>query len=110
MDACRWHLCRCKNGGSAPPAGGSQETLHQACAQTKGGIAFILAARDSALDAVDGSSTRHVSATDVGAVKAPTIQRSYPCRQSRQSVSTSPSRSFRSMASMRPAKWLFAGS
>ena len=38
---------------------------------------------------MDGSSSRHVSATDVGAVKAPTIQRSYPCRQSRQSVSTS---------------------
>src|SRR5258705_8444606 len=32
---------------------------------------------------------------DVGAVKAPTIQRSYPCRRSRQSVSTSPSRSSR---------------
>src|SRR5271170_2385968 len=34
---------------------------------------------------------RHVSAMDVGAVKAPTIQRSEPCRRSRQSVSTSPS-------------------
>ena len=31
----------------------------------------------SAVDAVDGSSTRHVSAMDVGAVKAPMIQRSY---------------------------------
>ena len=30
----------------------------------------------SAFDAVDGSSTRHVSAMDVGAVKAPTIRRS----------------------------------
>jgi hypothetical protein len=30
----------------------------------------------SAVDAVDGSSTRHVSAMDVGAVKAPTIRRS----------------------------------
>ena len=30
----------------------------------------------SAYDAVDGSSTRHVSAMDVGAVKAPTIRRS----------------------------------
>ena len=30
----------------------------------------------SAFDAVDGSSTRHVSATEVGAVKAPTIRRS----------------------------------
>src|SRR5277367_2344291 len=30
----------------------------------------------SLIDAVDGSSTRHVSAMDVGAVKAPTIRRS----------------------------------
>jgi hypothetical protein len=30
----------------------------------------------SVIDAVDGSSTRHVSAMDVGAVKAPTIRRS----------------------------------
>src|SRR5271156_539443 len=30
----------------------------------------------SPIDAVDGSSTRHVSAMDVGAVKAPTIRRS----------------------------------
>jgi hypothetical protein len=30
----------------------------------------------SAPDAVDGSSTRHVSAEDVGAVKAPAIRRS----------------------------------
>ena len=30
----------------------------------------------SLVDAVDGSSTRHVSAMDVGAVKAPTIRRS----------------------------------
>jgi hypothetical protein len=29
------------------------------------------------VDAVDGSSTRHVSAMDASAVKAPTIQRSY---------------------------------
>ncbi len=28
-------------------------------------------------DAVDGSSTRHESAKDVGAVEAPTIRRSY---------------------------------
>jgi hypothetical protein len=35
----------------------------------------------SANDAVDGSSTRHVSAVDVGALKAPTIQRSYPCKR-----------------------------
>jgi hypothetical protein len=32
--------------------------------------------RTSLIDAVDGSSTRHVSAIDVGAVKAPTIRRS----------------------------------
>jgi hypothetical protein len=32
----------------------------------------------SACDAVDGSSTRHVSPMDVGAVRAPTIRRSYP--------------------------------
>ena len=55
----------------------------------------------SAIDAVDGSSTRHVSAMDVGAVKAPTIWRSYPCKRSRQSVSTLRSRFFRSMALMR---------
>ena len=54
----------------------------------------------SAHDAVDGSSTRHVSAEDVGTAKAPTIQRSYPCKRSRQSVSTSPSRSCRSTALM----------
>ena len=34
----------------------------------------------SPTDAVDGSSTRHVSAMEVGAVKAPTIRRSYPCK------------------------------
>jgi hypothetical protein len=27
----------------------------------------------------NGSSTRHMSAKDLGAVKAPTIRRSYPC-------------------------------
>src|SRR6266436_3844498 len=31
----------------------------------------------SAVDAVDGSSTRHVSAMDMGATKAPMIRRSY---------------------------------
>jgi len=31
---------------------------------------------------VDGSSTRHASALDVGAVKAPSILRSYPCKRS----------------------------
>ena len=69
-----------------------------------------ITARCRAIDAVDGSSTRHVSAMDVGAVKAPTIQRSYPCKQSRQSVSTSPSRSFRSTALMLPARWSSAAS
>jgi transposase len=38
---------------------------------------------------------------DVGAAKAPTIRRSQTCKRSRQSVSTSRSRSFRFMASMR---------
>src|SRR5262245_47997742 len=55
----------------------------------------------SALDAVDGSSARHVSAMDVGLVKAPTIRRSHSCKRSRQSVSTSPSRSSRYMAASR---------
>ena len=36
---------------------------------------------------MDGSSTRHVSAMDVGAVKAPTIWRSQSCKRSRRSVS-----------------------
>ena len=38
----------------------------------------------SAVDAVDGSSTRHVSAMDVGADKAPTIRRS----QAMQTITT----------------------
>src|SRR5580700_5063251 len=37
---------------------------------------FAAAQQTVAFDAVDGSSTRHVSAMDVGAVKAPTIRRS----------------------------------
>ena len=37
----------------------------------------------SVSDAVDGSSTRHVSAMDVGAVKAPTIRRSQSCKRLR---------------------------
>src|SRR5438105_5433228 len=37
---------------------------------------------------------------DVGAVRAPTIRRSYPCERSRQSVSISRSRSFRFTALM----------
>src|SRR5258707_5164466 len=46
---------------------------------------------------------RHEGATAVGVVEAPTIRRSSPCRRSQQSVSTSPSRSFRFMALMSPA-------
>ena len=43
VDACRWHLCRrCKNWDLAFPAGGFRQTLHQACAQTKGGIVVFL--------------------------------------------------------------------
>ena len=66
--------------------------------------------RTSAFDAVDGSSTRHVSAMDVGAVKAPTIRRSDPCKRSRQSVSTLRSRFFRFTASTRRAMLWSAGS
>ena len=56
--------------------------------------------RECAFDAVDGSSTRHVSAMDVGAVGAPTIRRSQACKRSRQSVSISPNRCSRSTALM----------
>src|SRR5262249_53507479 len=59
----------------------------------------------SAFDAVDGSSTRHVSATDMGVTKAPMIRRSYLCKQLRQLVSTSQSQCFRCTALMLPAKW-----
>src|SRR5215831_5644878 len=45
-----------------------------------------------AFDAVDGSSTGHVSAMDMGATKAPMIRRSYLCKQLRQLVSTSQNR------------------
>src|SRR5215468_2845542 len=55
-------------------------------------------------DAVDGSSTRHVSAMEVGADKAPTIRRSYPCKPLRQSVSTSQNQCFRCTALMLPAR------
>jgi hypothetical protein len=35
--------------GAVPfPAGGSKETLHQACAQAEGGMIFFLAAQPSA--------------------------------------------------------------
>src|SRR6202022_3956445 len=40
---------------------------------------------------------------DVGAVKGSTIRRSQSCKRSRQSVSTSPNRFFRSTALMRKA-------
>ena len=66
---------------------------------------LLLGVGMAACDAVDGSSTRHVSALDVGAVKAPTIRRSYPCKRSRQSVSTLPNRSFRRMALILLARW-----
>jgi hypothetical protein len=38
----------------------------------------------SGSDAVDGSSTRHLSAMDMGVTKAPMIRRSYLCKQLRQ--------------------------
>src|SRR5215831_1968070 len=38
-----WHPCRrCNHPDSALPAGGSKETLHQACARAEGGIIFLL--------------------------------------------------------------------
>jgi hypothetical protein len=43
MEARRWHTWRrCNNWDAAPPAGGSKETLHQACAQAEGGIIFFV--------------------------------------------------------------------
>ena len=45
-----------------------------------GGVAAALPVL-SVFDAVDGSSTGTSSAMDVGAVEAPTIQRSEPCRR-----------------------------
>jgi Group II intron, maturase-specific domain len=48
---------------------------------------------------------RHVSAMDMGAVKALTIRRSQSCKRSRQSVSILQSRFFRSTASTRRASW-----
>jgi hypothetical protein len=47
------------------------------------------ALHESGSDAVDGSSTRNVSAMDIWATKAPIIRRSYLCKQLRQLVSTS---------------------
>ena len=59
----------------------------------------------SACDAVEGSSTRHVSAMDVGAVKAPTIWRSQVLQAIRQSVSILRNRSFKSTALIPLARW-----
>ena len=42
----------------------------------RAGVMSLRMTRTSEFDAVDGSSTRHVSAEDVGAVKAPAIRRS----------------------------------
>jgi hypothetical protein len=53
---------------------------------------------ESAVDAVDGSSTRHVSAVDMGATEAPMIRRSYLCKQLRRLVSTSQNQCFRCTA------------
>ena len=47
---------------------------------------WLKSPRMSASDAVDGSSTRHASAMDLGAARAPMILRSYPCIQLRQLV------------------------
>jgi hypothetical protein len=47
---------------------------------------------------------RHASAMDMGAVKAPMIRRSKACKRSRQSVSISQSRFFRSTAWTRRGK------
>ena len=57
-----------------------------------------------------GSIHRRVSATEVGAVEAPTIWRSQACRRSQQLVWISRSRSFRFTALMLMGKWWSAGS
>jgi hypothetical protein len=54
---------------------------------------------------VDTSSTGTWSAKDVGAVEAPMIRRSYPCKLFRQLVSTSRSPCFKCMALM---PWVMA--
>ena len=55
--------CRgCNNWDSAPPAGGLNETLHQACAQAKGGIVSFLAAQEPAPGAI--SSPEQVQQTE----------------------------------------------
>ena len=56
------------------------------------------------------SSTGTESAKEVGAVKAPTIWRSWPCKRFRPLASTSPSRFSKFMVSMLQAKLLSAGS
>jgi hypothetical protein len=69
-----------------------------------------LSAFVSAIDAVDGSSTRHVSAMDVGAVKRSHDSEELPM----QAVTTigldSPSRYFTCTALMPVAKWSSAAS
>src|SRR5258705_1295 len=59
---------------------------------------LFAAVHESAIDAVDGSSTGTRAPWIWGAVKAPMIRRSKACKQSRQSVSISQSRLFRSRA------------
>jgi hypothetical protein len=62
---------------------------HESCWQS------FVTLQESGIDAVDGSSTRHVSVMDMGATKAPMIRRSYLCKQLRQLVSTSQNQCFR---------------
>ena len=64
----------------------------------------------SAFDAVDGSSTRHVTAMDVGAVKGSHDSEELSMQTVTTSVSISRSRFFRSMALMLTAKWSSAAS
>jgi hypothetical protein len=59
----------------------------------------------SGRDAVDGSFTRHVSAMDMGATKAPHDSEELPMQTVRQSVSTPQNQCFRCTALMLPAKW-----
>src|SRR6516165_2878162 len=62
----------------------------------------------SAIDAVDGSSTGTRVPRIWAPFEAPTVRKSYLCGRFRQSVSISPSRSFKRMALMRPARWSWA--
>jgi hypothetical protein len=68
--------------------------------QTRLSSMSLLTPAMSAFEAVDGSSTRHVSAVDVSANKASTIRRSSPSKRLLQSVWTSRSLFSRFMASM----------